>query len=403
MDSTLNDEGPIYSGSYAFDADYRLTTAELKTGLDVYLFADFTTFDHTWFAWPKGSVASDYKTHFPIKLAERTLARLPQLTGAVDMAAVNPANIGAIKVVGVAQETNNPLASLFPSMPNPLIRWQRWSTPKVLAPIGTPEGTYSIVVKNDAVNGEFSLSVSRPGTYVVRLAGFNGWGTWARQYVDIPVIVTDANGNGILDHVEARGGSAGATIVIDSAYCTSPISGSVMTCTLTGANLPQGIVVSASNCSPAPMTALAGGTGSSKQFACTPGNVGASVATTYTVLGYTRPYPAIPTAIVAGAASGSTLVAPTPSAPSGTIATLTPVFTWSGGSGAVNYEINVRDLTTNAIVLRQQGIGTGATSFTMPVGTLVNSRQYRWDISACPNFACSSGFVTSGNLTFTRP
>ena len=95
-----NIDPDIYSGSYAFDADYRLTTAELKTGLDVYLFADFTTFDHTWFAWPKGSVASDYKTHFPIKLAERTLARLPQLTGAVDMAAVNPANIGAIKVVG---------------------------------------------------------------------------------------------------------------------------------------------------------------------------------------------------------------------------------------------------------------------------------------------------------------
>ena len=96
-----------------------------------------------------------------------------------------------------------------------------------------------------------------------------------------------------------------------------------------------------------------------------------------------------------------TLVAPTPLAPTGTITSLTPVFNWSGGSGAANYEINVRDLTTNTIVLRQQGLSTGSTSFTMPAGTLVNARQYRWDITTCPNFACSSGFVTSGNLTFT--
>ncbi|WP_418319033.1 hypothetical protein [Piscinibacter sakaiensis] len=102
-------------------------------------------------------------------------------------------------------------------------------------------------------------------------------------------------------------------------------------------------------------------------------------------------------------AAAPTLVAPTPTAPSGTITTLTPVFTWSGGSGAANYEINVRDTTTGSIVLRQQGISTGSTSFTMPAGTLVNSRQYRWDISACPNFACNAGYATSGNLTFTTP
>ena len=94
------------------------------------------------------------------------------------------------------------------------------------------------------------------------------------------------------------------------------------------------------------------------------------------------------------------LIAPTSLAPSGTIASLTPVLSWSGGSGAANYEINVRDLTTNTIVLRQQGVSTASTSFTMPSGILVNTRQYRWDISACPTFACSSGYVTSGDLAF---
>lgn len=94
------------------------------------------------------------------------------------------------------------------------------------------------------------------------------------------------------------------------------------------------------------------------------------------------------------------LIAPTSLAPSGTITSLTPVFSWSGGSGAANYEINVRDVTTGTIVFTQQGISTANTSFAMPAGILVNARQYRWDITACPNFACSSGFVTSGNLTF---
>lgn len=94
------------------------------------------------------------------------------------------------------------------------------------------------------------------------------------------------------------------------------------------------------------------------------------------------------------------LIAPTPLAPSGTVTSLTPVFSWSGGSGAANHEINVRDVATGAIVLRQQGISTANTSFATPAGILVNARQYRWDITACPNFACGSGFVTSGNLTF---
>lgn len=94
------------------------------------------------------------------------------------------------------------------------------------------------------------------------------------------------------------------------------------------------------------------------------------------------------------------LIAPTSLAPSGTITSLTPVFSWSGGSGAANYEINVRDLTTGTIVRRQQGISTTSTSFAMPAGILVNARQYRWDITACPDFACSSGEVTGSDLTF---
>jgi hypothetical protein len=105
-------------------------------------------------------------------------------------------------------------------------------------------------------------------------------------------------------------------------------------------------------------------------------------------------------------AAVAVLTAPTPQSPSGSISTLTPVFTWAGGANAANYEINIRDITTSSsgpIVLRQQGISTGSTSFNMPSGILTNGKTYRWDISACPNYACSAGYVTGGNLTFTKP
>jgi Fe-S cluster biogenesis protein NfuA len=94
-------------------------------------------------------------------------------------------------------------------------------------------------------------------------------------------------------------------------------------------------------------------------------------------------------------------VAPQPAAPTGTLSTLTPVFKWSGGSGAANYEINVRDLSTKQIVVRQRAISTSSTSFAMPAGSLTYDRSYAWDITACPDASCSSGYVVSSNLNFT--
>lgn len=97
------------------------------------------------------------------------------------------------------------------------------------------------------------------------------------------------------------------------------------------------------------------------------------------------------------------LVAPVPSAPSGSITTLTPVFRWSGGSGAAYYEINVRDLLTRQIVFKQPSISVSSTSFTVPVGSLANGRSYTWDISACLDAACGAGYVVSSNLSFSTP
>ena len=96
------------------------------------------------------------------------------------------------------------------------------------------------------------------------------------------------------------------------------------------------------------------------------------------------------------------LVAPVASSPIGnvTITGLTPTFAWSGGSGAANYEINVREVNAATVLFRQQGISTSSTSFAMPSGYLQANKNYKWDISACPNFTCSSGYSTSADAFF---
>jgi hypothetical protein len=69
---------------------------------------------------------------------------------------------------------------------------------------------------------------------------------------------------------------------------------------------------------------------------------------------------------------------PVPSAPSGTISTVTPTFTWSSVPQAVKYDVWVDDLTTGTQILRNQNVvGTS-----LPSQPLTPGHRYRWWVRA---------------------
>ena len=188
----------------AADADYRLTKAQLGAGLNAYLYADLHVLDFTLLEWPSGANVDDYKTYKTLQLARTVIADLPALTANVDMASIYPSDARAIRIKAEAKNVPNPWKILFPSMRDSLIEWARWTTPRVIAPLGVPAESYAFLRPLGSDPSEFWVLLTRPGTYLVRLGGVNSWGPWARQYMEIPITVTDSNGNGILDHVEAR-------------------------------------------------------------------------------------------------------------------------------------------------------------------------------------------------------
>ena len=283
--------------STAADADYRLTTASLSTGMNAYLYADFSVLDYTVAVWPSGAKSGDYRTYKPLKAPSSTVAALPRLAGAIDMASVHADDIRAIRVKATSENWPNPWVGLFPRMPATFIEWRRWTPPKIIAPVGTPANSYGFVPSATGDESEVWPVFSIPGTYIVRVGGFSEWGQWARQYTEVPVTVTDANNNGILDHVEARG-TVGA-IAVSSASCTTPIVGQLMTCAVSGTNLPATTSFTASNCGPSPLTAVAGGSSSQRQFTCTPITAGVSVVVGYSVPGFIGPLPPVLTATAA--------------------------------------------------------------------------------------------------------
>jgi hypothetical protein len=77
--------------------------------------------------------------------------------------------------------------------------------------------------------------------------------------------------------------------------CTAPIVGQVMTCTVTGTNLPaSGMTLTATNCSPASMAQQVGGSGTSRTFTCTPVALGTVSITGLSVPGFTGTLPVLP-------------------------------------------------------------------------------------------------------------
>ena len=102
------------------------------------------------------------------------------------------------------------------------------------------------------------------------------------------------------------------------------------------------------------------------------------------------------TAAAAPVMAAPTLVSPANNA---TGQSLTPTLQWSGGS-ATYWQINIRNLSTNTLYTPSV-LAANQVSYTVPSGVLQAGIQYRWDVTACPDTACTSGYQTSGNAVFT--
>lgn len=97
----------------------------------------------------------------------------------------------------------------------------------------------------------------------------------------------------------------------------------------------------------------------------------------------------------------STTAAPTLTVPANnaTGQSLTPTLQWSGGA-ATYWQVNIRNMSTNALHT-SAALPSSQQSYTVSSGVLQAGVQYRWDVTACPNTACLSGYQTSGNAFFT--
>ena len=95
------------------------------------------------------------------------------------------------------------------------------------------------------------------------------------------------------------------------------------------------------------------------------------------------------------------------SSPGQTITTTTPTLSWSAVPGATNYDLVIKDMGTNTIVLNQS-CATSGTSYSVPRGILVSGGHYQWYIDA--NNSCGSCisndatplfFVVNTNCSYT--
>jgi hypothetical protein len=203
----------------AADADYRLTQTRLGGGLNAWLYADFHVWEKTLLVWPSEADKDKYESYKKVELIpDTTIMDLPALSATLPTGstAVHPQDSCAIKVSASAANVLNPLHSKFPSLEESYIRWQRWTAPRIVAQLGVPSDSYSFLPDPSGEEGVFWARMTKPGTYTVRVGGYSNWGTWARQYTEIEVDATDANGNGIPDWWESRYGLTGTGASIAS-------------------------------------------------------------------------------------------------------------------------------------------------------------------------------------------
>lgn len=88
--------------------------------------------------------------------------------------------------------------------------------------------------------------------------------------------------------------------------------------------------------------------------------------------------PGTPPAIPTGLTPGGT------ASPGPTLTTLAPVLSWTAVSGATQYGVAVRDLSTNTLIVDTTVTGTSYTA------SIVAGRAYRWNVNACNSSGCSS-------------
>ena len=75
----------------------------------------------------------------------------------------------------------------------------------------------------------------------------------------------------------------------------------------------------------------------------------------------------------------------TSSSPGSVISDLTPTLVWNSVSGATSYNLGLRDLDTNSLVVDVDG--QTSTSYTAP--SLTAGHKYRWNVQACNSSGCS--------------
>jgi hypothetical protein len=101
----------------------------------------------------------------------------------------------------------------------------------------------------------------------------------------------------------------------------------------------------------------------------------------------------------------------TNSTPEQTVTTASPTLTWNVVPGATHYDVYIKDLNTNNLVLRRSN-ATTSTSYTVPAGLLSNNGKYSWNIQANINGGtCRSNYSpalnfqiqTSANLNNDEP
>jgi pimeloyl-ACP methyl ester carboxylesterase len=80
---------------------------------------------------------------------------------------------------------------------------------------------------------------------------------------------------------------------------------------------------------------------------------------------------------------------------------VTPVLTWSGGS-APYWQVNIRNTLTNDL-LGPETLGSTTNSYTVPTGRLQPGVRYKWNVTACPDSACSNSasYRVSADRYFT--
>jgi Bacterial Ig-like domain (group 3)/Divergent InlB B-repeat domain len=94
------------------------------------------------------------------------------------------------------------------------------------------------------------------------------------------------------------------------------------------------------------------------------------------------------------------VIPPTPTSPTGTIHTLTPTMTWSGGSNVNSVEVHILKHSVPPVVVLESNFSPASTSsLVVPSGVLEWQVNYMWQVEACsgPNGPSATGACLDNN------